>query len=56
MIFTMFTNIIKAQNTVLLKQLAKDFNRSEDVLLNKYLKPELYLPVIVKTLHHKVNE
>lgn len=51
MIFDFFKNIILAQNKVLLTSVAREFHRNESVLLDKYLKPEYYLPVVVKTVH-----
>jgi hypothetical protein len=48
--FDMLSNIIKAQNKALIKQIAKDFIRDESRLMKRYLKPEYYLPVVIKTL------
>lgn len=44
-IFKLITNIIIAQNTELLKKLAKANNLDEKYLLDKYLRPEYYLPI-----------
>jgi hypothetical protein len=48
--FDMLSRIIKEQNKELLKQIAKDFNRDESRLMKRYLKPEYYLPVVIKTV------
>lgn len=48
MIFNIFKNIIIAQNKVLLKTIADEHNLDYDYLLDKYLKPAYYLPVISK--------
>lgn len=47
--FDIFKNIIIAQNKVFLKHLAKETGMNEQDLLEKYIKPEYYLPVIKKT-------
>lgn len=44
--FNMVTNIIKQQNTILLKEIAKKIDKDESYMLEKYLKPEYYLPII----------
>lgn len=44
--FEMIKNILIEQNKHLLKQIAKDFERSENNLLKRYLKPEYYLPIV----------
>ena len=48
-IFTILTNIIKQQNTKLLKEVAQKYNIDETYLTNKYLQPAYYLPVITST-------
>lgn len=45
--FNTFKYMTIKQNRELLAQIAKDFNLSESKLLEKYLKPEYYLPVII---------
>lgn len=45
--FDMFKYMTIKQNRILIAQIAKDFNLSESKLLEKYLKPEYYLPVII---------
>jgi hypothetical protein len=45
-IFTILTNIIMKQNSLLLKEIAKQHNIDEDYLMQKYLQPSYYLPVI----------
>ena len=44
--FQMFKYITIAQNRELLKQIAKDHQLNESRFLERYLKPEYYLPVI----------
>ena len=44
--FQMFKYITIAQNRELLKQIAKDHGYNESRFLERYLKPEYYLPVI----------
>ena len=44
--FEIIKNAIMEQNKALLKQIAKDFNRSEEKLIKRYLKPEYYLPIV----------
>jgi hypothetical protein len=41
-------NIIIEQNKLFLKMIANKYNISYDMLIEKYLKPEYYLPVIIK--------
>lgn len=48
MSFQMFKYMTIAQNKELIKQIAKDFKLSESILLERYLKPEYYLPVVQK--------
>lgn len=48
MTFNVFKNIIIEQNKMLLKQVAKLTGLQEQYLLEKYIKPEYYLPIIVK--------
>lgn len=49
MIFDIFKTTIIEQNKLLLKEIATKFDLDYDKLLEKYIKPEYYLPVIVKT-------
>jgi len=44
--FDMIKNIIIAQNKQLIKQIATDYMRNETRLLERYLKPEYYLPIV----------
>ena len=46
--FELMKNIIYEQNKALIKMIAKDYLRNEKNLLDRYLKPENYLPIIVK--------
>lgn len=46
--YEIFKNVIIAQNRALLKLIAKDFGRCEQRLLERYLKPEYYLPIVEK--------
>jgi hypothetical protein len=47
-VFNLFKNIIIEQNKEFLKNIAKNLNINEEELLQTYLKPEYYLPVIEK--------
>ena len=47
--FAFITNIIKAQNEVLLEEIAKQYKKSGFLLKEKYLTPEYYLPIIRNT-------
>lgn len=49
MTFEIFKNIIVEQNKLLFKEIAKNSHLTEEYLTKNYLKPEYYLPVIVKT-------
>lgn len=46
--FQMFKYMTIKQNRELIKQIAKDYNLNEAKLLERFLKPEYYLPVIQK--------
>ena len=48
MIFNIFKNIIIAQNKELLKAIAEKHDVDYEYLLEKYLKPAYYLPVVAK--------
>jgi len=48
-IFRILTNIIIKQNRKLLEEVAKKYNLDEEYLVQKYLQPAYYLPVIVST-------
>lgn len=48
-IFSILTNIIIKQNRRLLIELAKKHDLDEEYMLQKYLQPAYYLPVIVST-------
>ena len=48
--FDMFKNIIIEQNKQLLKEVAKVTGKNEAVLVEKYIKPEFYLPIVLKTI------
>lgn len=50
MIFDIFKNIIIEQNKELFKEIAKINIISEKKLLEIYLKPEFYLPIVIKSL------
>lgn len=45
-VFMMFKNMIIKQNKELLKRIAKDHGKSENALLDRYIKPDYYLPII----------
>lgn len=49
-IFDMFKNIIIEQNKQLLKEVSKVTGKNEAVLAQKYIKPEFYLPIILKSI------
>lgn len=49
MIFDIFKNVIIEQNKTLLKQVSDKFGLDHDALLEKYLTPENYLPIIQNT-------
>lgn len=49
MIFDIFKNIIIEQNKILLKQIAEKHNLEYEYLLEKYIVPQYYLPVILST-------
>lgn len=51
--FNMFKFMTIKQNRILLAQIAKDYNLNESRLLEKYLKPEYYLPVKINV--HNCN-
>ncbi len=44
--FEILKNVIVEQNKALIKQIAKDYLRTESRLLHRYLKPEYYLPIL----------
>lgn len=50
MIFDIFKNIIIANNIQLIKEIAKLKNLNEKELLDKYIKPEYYLPLLIQEL------
>lgn len=49
MIFDIFKNVIIEQNKILLKQVSDKFGIDYDVLLEKYLTPDNYLPILQDT-------
>lgn len=49
MIFDIFKTVIIEQNKVMLKDVAKQFDLDYDTLVEKYVKPEYYLPVIINS-------
>jgi hypothetical protein len=51
--FDLFKNIIIEQNKLLLKKVSEESGLDEDYLLEKYIQPAYYLPVISKTLEDK---
>lgn len=53
MIFNIFKNVIIEQNKVLLKQIADKYNLDYDYLVEKYIDPQYYLPVILSTTSKK---
>lgn len=52
MICDLFRNIIVEQNKEFLKKVAERYDLDYEYLLQKYLKPEYYLPVIVSEDSH----
>lgn len=46
--FTIIKNIIIQQNTLLLKTIAQEFDIDETHLLQTYIKPEYYLPTVLR--------
>lgn len=55
MIFDIFKNIIIEQNKLLLKTIAEKHNLDYDYLLEKYIAPQYYLPVILSTKKQDQN-
>ena len=53
MMFQILKNVIIAENKELLKIIAKHHNLNYDVLQKKYLKPEYYLPLVLKDEQRK---
>lgn len=53
--FDMFKNIIIEQNKILLKEIATVLGKDEETLLNTYIKPDYYLPIIIKTVQNDVK-
>ncbi len=47
--FAVIKNIIIEQNKELLKLIAKKYNLDYDMLVEKYITPTYYLPVVQKT-------
>lgn len=47
--FDLFKNIIIQQNKELLHQVAKITGKDEKKLVEKYIHPDFYLPIILKT-------
>ncbi len=50
MTFDLFKNIIIEQNKELLKKVSKITGKDEQMLLDKYIKPDYYLPIIIKSM------
>lgn len=50
MIFDIFKSVIIEQNKMLLKDIAEQFDLDYETLLEKYIKPEYFLPVIVHSV------
>jgi hypothetical protein len=48
MTFSIFKNIIIEQNKLLLRRVSEITGLKEEYLQEKYLKPDYYLPIIVK--------
>ena len=48
-VFDIFKNVIIEQNKILLKKISEVTGIDEDHLLETYIKPEYYLPVITKS-------
>lgn len=56
MSFTMYKNIIIAQNKELLRQISIQYKNnvpSYDFLVDKYIRPEYYLPIIQKPIRRQ---
>ncbi len=51
MMFQVLKNVIIKENKALLKIIAKHHNLNYEDLEKKYLKPEYYLPLVVKNEH-----
>jgi hypothetical protein len=47
-IFELFKNIIISNNKILLKDIAKETGLDEQYLIDKYLQPAYYLPIVLK--------
>lgn len=50
MTIELIKNIIIEQNKLLLKEVAKEADVDEKELIEKYIKPEYYLPIIIKKI------
>lgn len=44
--FLVMKNIIIAQNEIFLRDLAKRFKKDPDLFVKRYIRPDLYLPVV----------
>lgn len=55
LIFDIFKTIIIEQNKLLLKEISVKFELDYEELLQKYIKPEYYLPVIEKPKAENLN-
>jgi hypothetical protein len=53
--FCVIKNVIIEQNKELLKLIAQKHNLDYDMLMNKYLTPEYYLPVVQTNNSKKQN-
>ena len=51
--FNVFKTLIIEQNIVFLKKISQETGLSEDLLRQKYLKPDYYLPIVEKTVPKK---
>ncbi len=48
-IFQLFKQIIIKQNQEFIEDLAKTFKRDSEELKEKYIKPEYYLPILIRS-------
>lgn len=53
MIFDLFKSVIIEQNKMMLMDIAKKFDLDYEALVEKYIKPEYYLPVIINSTNNK---
>jgi hypothetical protein len=55
-VFDIFKNVIIEQNKLLLKEISEKFDLDYEYLIDKYIKPSYYLPVVIKTTDNNTND